>query len=166
MTPPVPGTAAWTGLASGDLPVQAALGFLIPDGETPEAGTVGGTCVFLGTTRRWTRGFETPSLSFEAYAEMASAELARLAESARVRWGLTRVVLLHRLGDVPSPEASVLCAASSPHRAPAFEACRWLIDTLKKDVPIWKQERWPDGGTAWVDPASGANPPSPSAPDP
>ena len=91
-------------------------------------------------------------LSYEAYAEMASGELARLAAGAMERWDLVRVVVLHRLGEVPSPEASVLCAASSAHRAPAFEACRWLIDTLKADVPIWKQETRADGTAAWVEP--------------
>ena len=163
MTPPASG-AVWTGLlspeaasaASGTLPVQAALDFLVPGGDASDAGTVGGTCLFLGTTRRWTGPHETPSLSYEAYAEMAEAELARLTAGAMDRWDLTRVVVLHRLGDVPSPEASVLCAASSAHRAPAFEACRWLIDTLKEDVPIWKKETRTSGETAWVDPASGA----------
>lgn len=148
----------WTGLlppeASGELPVQAALAFLVPVAGAPDEGTVGGTCLFLGTTRRWTGSAETPSLRYEAYSEMASGELDRLAREATDRWDLTRVVLLHRLGLVPSPEASVLCAASSPHRAPAFEACRWLIDTLKADVPIWKQETRSDDTRVWVDPLS------------
>ena len=141
MTPPAPGRAAWTAIlppeASGGLPVQSALDFLVPDGDDPDAGTVGGTCLFLGTTRRWTGDIETPTLRYDAYAAMASGEMARLAATALARWPLTRVVVLHRLGPVPSPEASVLCAASSPHRAPAFEACRWLIDTLKQELAVW-----------------------------
>ena len=83
---------------------------------------------------------------------MAEIELGRLAEEASSRWPLARVVVLHRLGAVPSPEASVLCATASAHRAPAFEACRWLIDTLKERVPIWKRETRADGTGAWVQP--------------
>ena len=83
---------------------------------------------------------------------MAERELAALAERASERWELERVVVLHRLGDVPAGEHSVLCAASAPHRAPAFEAARWLIDTLKADVPIWKREARADGTEAWVQP--------------
>ncbi|WP_094547359.1 molybdopterin synthase catalytic subunit [Rubricoccus marinus] len=159
MTPPTD-TPIWTGLitpeadglASGVLPVQRALDFLVPAGGAPEAGTVGGTCLFLGTTRRWTGNVETPLLSYQAYTEMAARELDRLALRAMDQWALARVVVLHRLGDVPSPEASVLCAASAAHRDAAFAACRWLIDTLKEDVPIWKQESDASGSTAWVNP--------------
>lgn len=142
----------WTGLTDGPLPAEAALAFLVPSDRQPGAGTVGGTCLFLGTTRRWTGTDETPSLHYEAYHAMAEAELARLAEAAAERWDLVRVVALHRTGRVPAPEASVVCAASAPHRADAFAACRWLIDTLKQDVPIWKQETRADGSRAWVQP--------------
>ncbi|MEM1053983.1 MAG: molybdenum cofactor biosynthesis protein MoaE [Bacteroidota bacterium] len=149
-----PDGAIWTGITDGPLPAEAALAFLVPPDDAPGGGTVGGTCLFLGTTRRWTGEDETPTLHYEAYREMAEAEVARLAEVARERWDLVRVVVVHRLGAVASGEASVLCAASSAHRAPAFEACRWLIDTLKSDVPIWKQEARADGTTAWVDPTT------------
>lgn len=148
----------WTGITDDPLPTEAALAFLVPPDESvrlgPEAGRVGGTCLFLGTTRRWTDSEETPSLHYEAYREMAEAELARLAQAAMDRWDLVRVVAIHRLGAVPSAEASVVCAASAAHRAPAFEACRWLIDTLKTDVPIWKQEARADGTVEWVQPES------------
>lgn len=150
LSPPIP--PFWTSLTDGSLPVEAAVSFLVP--EDGEEASVGGTCVFLGTTRRWTGEEETPSLQYEAYREMAETELRRLAEQAREKWDLVRVVAIHRLGEVPAGEASVLCAASAPHRAPAFEACRWLIDTLKRDVPIWKQETRADGTTAWVQPHS------------
>lgn len=152
MLAPPADSPLWTGLTDGSLPVVAAVSFLVPADDAPEAGRAGGTCVFLGTTRRWTGGEETPSLSYEAYREMAEAELARLAQTAQERWDLVRVVTIHRLGHVPAGEASVVCAASAAHRAPAFEACRWLIDTLKRDVPIWKQETRADGTVAWVQP--------------
>ncbi|MEM6327977.1 MAG: molybdenum cofactor biosynthesis protein MoaE [Bacteroidota bacterium] len=148
--PPAP--PLWTGLTEDSLPTEAVLSFLVPTDGEPEAGTVGGTCLFLGTTRRWTGDEETPSLHYDVYREMAEAELRRLAETARERWDLVRVVAIHRTGAVPATEASVVCAASAAHRAPAFEACRWLIDTLKDHVPIWKQETRADGSTAWVQP--------------
>jgi molybdopterin synthase catalytic subunit len=68
------------------------------------------------------------------------------------RWSLTRAALVHRTGPVPLTEASVIVGVSSPHRDDAFEACRWLIDTLKTEVPIWKKERYADGRSEWVGP--------------
>ena len=152
MPPTPPDRATWTGLTHDPLPVEAALAFLVPPDAHPAGGRVGGTCLFLGSTRRWTGSDETASLHYDAYRTMAERELARLAEIARERWALERIVALHRLGDVPAGEHSVLCAASAPHRAPAFEAARWLIDALKTDVPIWKREARADGTTAWVQP--------------
>ena len=150
LTPP--DSAIWCGLTSAALPADAALAFLIPPARHPAGGRVGGTCLFLGTTRRWTGDDETPSLTYDAYRAMAERELIGLAEGARERWDLVRVVVLHRLGEVPAAEASVLCAASSAHRQPAFEAAQWLIDTLKQDAPIWKRETRADGSSAWVHP--------------
>lgn len=117
--------------------------------QRPEAGAV---VLFLGTTRQFTAGRETASLAYEAYREMALKELERLEREARERWSLVACGIVHRLGDVPLTEASVAIAVSSPHRASAFEAGEWLIDTLKESVPIWKQERWADGAAAWVHP--------------
>jgi molybdopterin synthase catalytic subunit len=70
------------------------------------------------------------------------------------KWGVGRVVILHRIGPVPVGEVSVAIAVAAPHRAEAFEACRWLIDTLKTDVPIWKKDVFADGCTRWVDPGT------------
>jgi molybdopterin synthase catalytic subunit len=108
--------------------------------------------LFLGITRQFTAGRETAELAYEAYHEMAESELAKLEASARERWPLVECVIAHRLGVVPLAEPSVAIAASSPHRQDAFEAARWLIDTLKESVPIWKQERWTTGAAEWVHP--------------
>ncbi len=136
MPDPPASSTRWTALTEAPLPLEAVHAFL----SHPRAG---GTCVFVGTSRRWTDGVETDLLSYEAYAPMAEGELDRLAEDAEARWEVIRVAILHRLGEVPPPEASVVIGVACPHRADAFEACRWLIDTLKADVPIWKTEHAP-----------------------
>ncbi|WP_420453898.1 molybdopterin synthase catalytic subunit [Rubrivirga sp.] len=123
----------WTALSERPLDLGAVHSFLADD-------RAGGTCVFVGTSRRWTDGVETDLLTYEAYSEMAEAELARLAEVAADRWDAARVVVLHRLGAVPPPQASVVVGVACAHRGAAFEAARWLIDTLKESTPIWKTE--------------------------
>lgn len=118
----------------------------------------GGVDVFLGTTRGEVRAadrVELVALHYEAYAEMAEAQLRELVALARSRWPIVRCVLLHRVGRVPLAEASVLIAVSCPHRVAAFEACRFLIDELKKSVTIWKKEVWADGTTSWIHPDTG-----------
>jgi molybdopterin synthase catalytic subunit len=115
----------------------------------PEAGAV---VLFLGTTRELTNGQQTVALDYEAYREMAERQLAALEQEARRRWPVIECRIVHRLGRVPPTEASVAIAVSTPHRADAFAACEWLIDSLKKDVPIWKREQWADGTTEWVHP--------------
>jgi molybdopterin synthase catalytic subunit len=113
---------------------------------------VGGIAVFLGTTRAEDRpdGQQLIALDYEAYADMATAQLQEVAARACRRWPIVKVVLRHRSGRVPVGEPSVLVAVSTPHRAEAFEACRWLIDTLKAEVAIWKKEVWADGTGSWV----------------
>ena len=137
--PPSSGGAVWSGLSADALPLDAVHRFLGDE-------RAGGTCVFVGTSRRWTDGVETDLLTYEAYAPMAEAELDRLAREAAERWPVVRVAVLHRTGAVPPPEASVVVGVACAHRAPAFEACRWIIDALKEDVPIWKTEHGPPGG--------------------
>ena len=114
----------------------------------------GGIDVFLGTTRaeRSSEGRELVALDYEAYPEMALSQMRDLARRARERWPIVRLAIVHFVGRVPLAEPSVLIAVSTPHRAEAFEACRWLIDMLKAEVPIWKREVWADGATTWVDP--------------
>jgi molybdopterin synthase catalytic subunit len=121
--------------------------------QQPAAGAV---VAFLGISRQFTGELETVELSYEAYHEMAERELARLEAEARQRWNLVECILVHRLGVVPISEASVAVVVSSPHRDAAFEAARWLIDTLKDSAPIWKQERRVSGATEWVHPETGS----------
>jgi molybdopterin synthase catalytic subunit len=122
---------------------------LLAAASQPAAGAV---VLFLGTTRELTAGRQTVTLDYEAYDEMAEKQLASLEAEARRRWPLVECTIVHRLGRVPLAEASVAIVVSTPHRADAFAAGEWLIDTLKRDVPIWKQERWADGTSEWVHP--------------
>lgn len=114
----------------------------------------GGVCIFLGTTRseQDTAGRALIALDYEAYREMAARQLHELARRARQRWLVIRIALLHRVGRVPVGEASVLVAVSAPHRAQAFECCRWLIDTLKAELAVWKKEVWESGEATWARP--------------
>lgn len=122
---------------------------LLAQAMQPESGAV---VLFLGTTREMTAGRRTLSLDYEAYDEMAAKKLAELEADARRRWPLVECSIVHRLGPVPLSEASVAIVVSTPHRADAFEAGKWLIDTLKHEVPIWKQEHWADGTSEWIHP--------------
>ncbi len=90
-------------------------------------------------------------LDYEAYEQMARRNLERMAGDASEKWHLRRVAMIHRLGPVPVGEASVVISVASGHREASFEACRWLIDTLKQDVPIWKKDVFEDGHTSWVE---------------
>ncbi len=112
----------------------------------------GAAVLFLGTTREFTNGRQTLSLSYECYGEMAEKKLAQLEAEARDRWEIVECALVHRLGHVELGEASVAIAVSCPHRKDAFEAGQWLIDTIKEVVPIWKKENWADGTYEWVHP--------------
>ena len=126
---------------------------LIDRARHPEAGAV---VLFLGTTRALTAGRQTVALDYEVYHEMAERQLAALEAEARQRWPVIECIITHRLGRVPPTEASVAIVVSTPHRADAFAAGQWLIDSLKRDVPIWKREQWSDGSTEWVHPGMNA----------
>jgi molybdopterin synthase catalytic subunit len=126
---------------------------VIPAAEITEeikAGADGAVCVFDGIVRDNTRGRETLYLDYEAYREMALEKMRALGEEARERFGVRDVVMVHRLGRLYVGETSVLIVVASAHRGAAFDACRWLIDTLKKTVPIWKKEQFVDGAI-WAD---------------
>ncbi len=112
----------------------------------------GGICVFVGTTRQVTGSEITEELRYEAFSEMALAQMEILAGQAREKWPVLRCALHHRTGTVGVEEASVAVGVSTPHRAEAFEASRFLIDRLKKVVPVWKKEVFADGRTEWVQP--------------
>ena len=116
--------------------------------QTP---TAGGVALFVGTTRQWTGDHETEQLDYESYGPMALKEMHRLAEEAAARWPVEKLCVWHRLGSVPPAAPSVIVAVATPHRAEAFEACRFLIDALKVQVPIWKREVYADGRTEWVE---------------
>jgi molybdopterin synthase catalytic subunit len=115
-----------------------------------KAGSDGAVCVFDGIVRDNTRGRRTLHLDYEAYEEMALEKMHGLAAEAVTRFGVRDVALVHRLGRLVVGETSVLVVVASAHRGAAFDACRWLIDTLKKTVPIWKKEQFVDGAL-WAD---------------
>jgi MoaE-MoaD fusion protein len=115
---------------------------LIAEAKRGEDGAV---VVFDGIVRNHSRGRATLYLDYEAYEEMALRQMRELATRARERFGVRQVTMVHRLGRLEIGETSVLIVAASAHRTQAFEACRWLIDTLKQTVPIWKKETFADG---------------------
>ena len=105
-----------------------------------KAGADGAVCAFDGIVREQHTGAETLYLDYEAKMPMALNEMRRLAAEAEERFAVREVAILHRLGRLYVGETSVLVVVASAHRGAAFEACRWVIDTLKKQVPIWKKE--------------------------
>ena len=115
-----------------------------------KAGADGAVCVFDGIVRDNTRGRKTLHLDYEAYREMALEQMTTLAAEAVTKYGVRDVAIVHRLGRLLVGETSILIVVSSAHRGAAFDACRWLIDTLKKTVPIWKKEQFVDGAI-WAD---------------
>jgi molybdopterin synthase catalytic subunit len=146
MRPDAPADADdWVQLHDEPVPIDAVVSFVT-------APAAGGIDVFLGTTRAETdaAGRRLVALDYEAYPEMAAAQLRGLAAAARGRWPLVRVAVLHRLGRVPVGRPSVIIAVACPHRAEAFDACRWLIDALKAEVAVWKKEVWDDGTGRWA----------------
>jgi molybdopterin synthase catalytic subunit/molybdopterin converting factor small subunit len=110
----------------------------------------GAAVVFEGVVRNQTRGRKTLYLHYEAYEQMALQQMEDLAEQALKQFAIRNVALVHRLGRLEIGETSVLIVVASAHRAAAFDACRWLIDTLKRTVPIWKREYFEDGAV-WAD---------------
>lgn len=143
--------------------------------------TCGAEVLFIGTTRQWTGDAtygttdatggttdakydpaaehlgprETSHLVYDCYREMALSQLQRLADTAKNRWPVHKLAIVHRLGRVDPTEASVAVAVSCPHRSEAFEAAKWLIDELKHQVPIWKQEHYVQSGAEWIHPTDG-----------
>lgn len=112
----------------------------------------GAVTLFLGTVREFTRGVQTSWLEYEAYPDMARASMVELEAEAFQKFTVTKIAISHRTGTMALGEISVAIAVSSPHRDQAFEAGRWLIDTLKERVPIWKKEHFADGREEWQHP--------------
>jgi len=113
--------------------------------KAAKQGEDGAVVVFDGIVRNNTRGRRCLYLDYESYEALAEKQMGELAAEARSRFGVRHVTMIHRLGRLNVGETSVLIVVASAHRAQAFEACRWLIDTLKKTVPIWKRETFADG---------------------
>jgi molybdopterin synthase catalytic subunit len=113
----------------------------------------GAVVTFLGTVRDLTGARVTLALDYEAYPGMAEKKMAEIEGETRERWPVGEMVMVHRLGHLEVGDISVAVAVSCPHRAQAFEACRYAIDRLKELVPIWKKENWADGTTEWVHPS-------------
>lgn len=154
--------SAWIAIREAPLSLEEVSEFL----RIEEAG---GVYIFLGTTRRWTETGEraadgeavrreTVLLEYECYKPMALKEMHRLVDEAFTRWPVRRACLLHRIGEVPLREISVIAGIAAPHRADAFAACRYLIDTLKTRAPIWKKEHFVDGDSRWVEGNSAPEP--------
>ena len=121
----------------------AAVTAAVADAQT------GATVTFIGTTRDHNDGRTVTQLEYEAYPEMAVAEMRKIGDAAMQRWPIARIAIVHRIGVVPIGEASVVIAVSAAHRVAAFEACHFAIDRLKEVVPIWKKEHF-EGGEVWI----------------
>lgn len=114
--------------------------------QSDKAGAIN---VFIGTVRNNTQKKPVVRLEFEAYESMAIKKMQELADLASARWPILKVAIVHRTGVLPIGEAAVVIAVSTPHRKASFEACEFIIDTLKEIVPIWKKEIFEDG-EVWV----------------
>ncbi len=138
-----PGEDDWIALTDEPLPVGDVAAWVVVPG-------CGASVTFSGTVRDHAEGRPgVTSIEYEAYATQVQPRLAAIAAEARTRWPtLGRVALLHRTGPLELCESSVVVSASAPHRSEAFDCARFLIDTLKATVPIWKKEAW-DGGEDW-----------------
>ena len=110
----------------------------------------GAVALFLGTVRDHNEGRKVTGLEYSAYEEMALQELERVRDQALERFEITRAAVVHRLGALELGATSVAVAVAAPHRAAAFDACRFMIDTLKRTVPIWKKETFEDG-EVWIE---------------
>jgi molybdopterin synthase catalytic subunit len=119
---------------------------LVSQVADPAAGAI---ATFIGTTRETNRGRTVTHLEYDAYPEMAEAEMAKIADAVAGRHDIAKVAMAHRTGHVPIGEASVIIAVSAAHRGPAMDACREAIDTLKQTVPVWKKEIF-EGGEEWI----------------
>ena len=109
----------------------------------------GGQAIFVGTVRNQTQNKKVLKLVFEAYTPMAIKEMQKIGLTLEERWGALKVIIHHRVGELLVGDIAVIIAVSTPHRAAAFEACQYAIDTLKETVPIWKKEFFEDG-EIWV----------------
>ena len=110
----------------------------------------GGTVIFLGTIRNRNEGKSVEGLEYEVYRAMAEKRMMELESVVKAKWHVKKVFMVHRYGRLKVGEVSVAVAVSSEHRAEAFEACRFAIDTIKKTLPLWKKEKLKSGSEAWT----------------
>ena len=152
LLPPVSGGSAETDMSGGSALVRIQREVIDADALVTQLkhGEDGAVVVFDGIVRNHTRGRRTLYLDYEAYEAMALDQMRALAQDAKQRFGVREIGLIHRLGRLQIGETSVWIGVASAHRAQAFDACRWIIDTLKKTVPIWKKEYFQDGAV-WAD---------------
>ncbi len=129
-------------------PDPVSVDHLLGEVSSPERG---GLCLFLGSVRSG-EAEQVTAIEYSAYPEMVEAEFERILAEARARWAEARIAVRHRVGVVPAGEASIAIAAAAPHRVEAFDACRYVIEEVKKRLPMWKKELRGDGTTVWVDP--------------
>jgi molybdopterin converting factor subunit 1 len=138
LLPPVSGGSGRASIVRGPIDTEGVL-------KRIKRGEDGAAVVFEGVVRNQTRGRKTLYLDYEAYEQMALDQMEGLADQALKQFQVREVAMVHRLGRLEIGETSVLIVVASAHRAAAFDACRWLIDTLKRTVPIWKKEYFEDG---------------------
>lgn len=118
--------------------------------DSVEDHSTGGLVIFLGRVRNHAEGRQVRAMDYEAFDEMALTKMAAIAATAREKWPIKKIALVHRTGHLKLGEISVAVAVACAHREEAFAACRFVIDTLKKTVPIWKKEYF-EGGEDWVE---------------
>ena len=111
----------------------------------------GAVALFLGTVRNRNEGRPVAGMEYEGYGDMAREQLARIVAEAAARARSDRIAAVHRLGELAIGEVSVAIAVSTPHRAEAFDAARYVIEEIKKRLPVWKRERYLDGEAEWLD---------------
>ncbi|MEM0287387.1 MAG: molybdenum cofactor biosynthesis protein MoaE [Nitrososphaerota archaeon] len=113
--------------------------------------SAGGIVLFVGTVRNTSEAGEVKGIFYEAYKEMAEKRIEQIEEEAKKNWPIKKIAVLHRVGKLKLSEISVAVAVSSAHRKEAFEACRFIIDRIKQDAPIWKKELLKTGTEKWVE---------------
>lgn len=143
LLPPMSGGAGRPWVQATPLSMDALL-------EEVRSPRCGGIVTFTGVVRDHSRGQGIDHLEYESYVPMAEQEMRAIADQVRKRWGEVRLAMAHRVGRLEVGDAAVMLAAAAPHRADAFEACRFAIDTLKRTVPIWKKE-FAESGAYWVE---------------
>ena len=129
-------------LSNDIIEVSKALEFVVQP-------SIGGSSCFVGTTRDHFNGKKVVKLEYEAYISMAESEIKKIIDEAHKQWPVARFCVMHRLGEVPVGEASIIVCASSEHRKECMHAVEYVVDSVKATVPIWKKEVYDEGAPAW-----------------